>query len=300
VPQWIAKVWLDQLGPEEAERLAEAMSEAPPLTIRTNTLKNSRDQLLETLATEEVPATPCRYSPLGIQISSRTPLTALNSYQQGLFTIQDESSQLAALILDPTPGDRILDVCAAPGGKATCIAELMGNSGEVVACDSNPRRLVQVQQLAKRLGTGIVGAVVMDAEKPFASSLVNSFHKVLVDAPCSGLGVLRRNPEGKWWKSPSDIEALVQRQRLILANASSAVAPGGVLIYSTCSTTTQENEFIVDDFLSSHNSFMLEDIRFLHPQFATLCSKNGHFRPWPHRHGMDGFFAARLRRQEKS
>ncbi|MBT0665180.1 16S rRNA (cytosine(967)-C(5))-methyltransferase RsmB [Geobacter pelophilus] len=299
VPQWIAKAWLGQLGPEEAELLAEAMSEAPPLTIRANTLKNSREQLIETLAAEEVPARPCRFSPLGIQISSRTPLTVLNSYQQGLFTIQDEASQLAALILDPAPGDRVLDVCAAPGGKATGIAELMGNTGEVVACDSNPRRLAQVQQLAKRLGTGIVGAALMDAEKPLASSLANSFSKVLVDAPCSGLGVLRRNPEGKWWKSPDDIEALAQRQRLILANASSAVAPGGVLVYATCSTTIRENECIVDDFLSRHNNFVLEDIRVFRPQYAILCSNQGYFRPWPHQHGMDGFFAARLRRQEK-
>ncbi|GAM09227.1 ribosomal RNA small subunit methyltransferase B [Geobacter sp. OR-1] len=298
VPAWIARIWLDQLGPEEADLLATVMSEAPPLTVRTNSLKCTRDQLIERLNSEQTPSVPCQFSPLGIQILARTPLTMLDSYREGLFTIQDEASQLAALILSPAPGDRVLDICAAPGGKATCIAELMNDSGEVVACDISPRRLEQVKLLSDRLGITIVKTAVMDAENSLPAAITDSFQKVLVDAPCSGLGVLRRNPEGKWWKSPDDIDMLSERQRRILNNSASAVVPGGVLVYATCSTSPLENESVVDDFLSLHNNFVLEDVRILFPQYADLCSNNGHFRPWPHRHGMDGFFAARLRRQE--
>lgn len=297
VPNWIARMWLDQLGPEQSELLAATMSEAPPVTLRVNILKCSRNELITILASEQISAEPCRFSPHGIQILSHTPLTHLDSFRQGFFTIQDEASQLVALILDPAPGDRVLDLCAAPGGKATCIAELMGNSGEVVAADINPRRLKQVQLLADRLGTSIIKPVVANAEKPFDPTS-RPFHKVLVDAPCSGLGVLRRNPEGKWWKSPDDLTTLAALQRRIMKNAAGVVAPGGILVYATCSTTPVENEAVVNDFLSLHNDFVLEDIRKSSPLLAELCSSNGHFRPWPHLHGMDGFFAARLRRQD--
>ena len=299
VPKWIAHGWLDQLGPEEAEQLARSMSEAPPVTIRVNTLQCSRDELLDKLSAGQVSATPCRFSPLGIQILSHTPLTLLESFRDGLFTIQDEASQLAAMILGPAPGERVLDICAAPGGKATCLAELMHNSGEVVACDINPRRLEQVKLLANRLGVDIISTLVMDAETTSFPSPTKLFQKVLVDAPCSGLGVLRRNPEGKWWKTAEEINTLAERQRRILANGAGCVAPNGTLVYATCSTSPLENESVVDDFLSLHNDFVLEDVRELYPLFAPLCSSNGHFRPWPHLHGMDGFFAARLRRQEK-
>lgn len=297
VPKWIAQNWLDQLGREQAEQLAATMSEPPPVTIRANILKCSRDALIDILSAEQISAEPCRYAPHGIQILSHTPLTLLESFKQGLFMIQDEASQLAALILGVAPGDRVLDLCAAPGGKASSIAELMGNIGEIVACDSNPRRLKQVQLLANRLGIDIIRPVVANAENPFDPT-AKPFHKVLVDAPCSGLGVLRRNPEGKWWKRTEDLTTLAGLQRRILGNAAAAVAPGGILVYSTCSTSPLENELVVDDFLSRHHDFMIEDIRETCPLSAPLCSSNGHFRPWPHLHGMDGFFAARIRRQD--
>jgi 16S rRNA (cytosine967-C5)-methyltransferase len=298
-PKWIAQMWLDQLGAEEAEQLARTMSEAPPVTIRVNTLKCSRDELIVKLSAEQVSAAPCKFSPLGVQILSHSPLTLLDSFRQGLFSIQDEASQLAAILLGSSPGDRVLDICAAPGGKTTCIAELMGNSGEIVACDINPRRLKQVQLLADRLGVKIIRAELANAENLFIPAATKQFTKVLLDAPCSGLGVLRRNPEGKWWKTVEEINTLAGLQQRILSNAASYVAPGGTLIYATCSTSVQENESVVNDFLLQHNDFALDDIRELYPQFDPLCSSNGHLRPWPHLHGMDGFFAARLRRQEK-
>lgn len=297
-PQWIARLWLDQLGAEEAEQLAASMCETPPVTVRANSLKCSRDELIDRLADEQVFATPCTFSPTGVRIVSHTPLPVLDCYRQGLFTIQDEASQLTAEILGPEPGETILDVCAAPGGKTTAIAELMRNSGEIAACDVNPRRLEQVTRLATRLGIGIITTTAMDAVTSVAPFSGKRFTRVLVDAPCSGLGVLRRNPEGKWWKSAEEIGKLAEIQSRILANASTTVAPDGILVYATCSTSAAENESIVDDFLSLHQNFVLEDIRETNPVLAPLCSEKGHFRPWPHRHGMDGFFAARLRRQE--
>jgi 16S rRNA (cytosine967-C5)-methyltransferase len=172
----------------------------------------------------------------------------------------------------------------------------MGNEGEIVACDIYPRRLEQVSALAGRLGIGIIRTVAMDALLPNALQNEGHFDRVLLDAPCSGLGVLRRNPEGKWWKNPQDVDQLAQKQRGLIQNASLAVRPGGVLLYCTCSTSLVENESVVDDFLSRNSGFMLEDLSKHFLQYAPLFNERGMFRPWPHRHGMDGFFAARLRR----
>ena len=191
---------------------------------------------------------------------------------------------------------RVLDACAAPGGKTAFCAELMGNEGEIAACDVHPRRLQQVERECGRLGIRIVRTAVADASLETGRP-PGEFGKVLVDAPCSGLGVLRRIPEGKWWKSPGDVAALSGVQRAILRNAARSVAPGGVLVYATCSTAVEENESVVDDFLSSHDDFMLEDCGRVCPSAAPLCTPAGTLRTWPHLHGMDGFAAARLKRR---
>jgi 16S rRNA (cytosine967-C5)-methyltransferase len=299
-PPWLVQLWVEQLGAADAEGLARAMSETPPVTLRVNTLRTSRTGLLERFAAAGVAASPTSYSPLGIRLDVHTPIAALPGYDEGLFTVQDEASQLVAQLLGPLPGDRILDLCAAPGGKATCLAELMANQGEIVACDSNPRRLAQIPLLAGRLGVGIIRTMHADAEQPLGIPAEGAYPRVLVDAPCSGLGVLRRNPEGKWWRTETDIATLAVRQRAILAGAAVTVAAGGLLLYATCSTSSAENEEVVEEFLSQHGDFVLEDVRKLFPQFAALCSDRGFFRSWPHRHGMDGFFAARLRKKDVS
>jgi 16S rRNA (cytosine967-C5)-methyltransferase len=298
VPRWIAENWIVQIGEGDAEKLAISMSEAPPVTIRVNTLKCTRDELLLILSGEQITATPCKFSQVGIQILSHTPLTLLESFRSGYFSIQDEASQIAGILTGAETGDRVLDICAAPGGKTTCIAEMMGNTGEITAWDVNPRRLKQVQLLASRLGIQIINPAIMDAGKIFAPAVSKPYGKVLLDAPCSGLGVLRRNPEGKWWKTIEEIDALAEIQQRLLANAAEYVSPDGVLVYATCSTTARENEIVVDDFLSKNNEFVLENLQELYPQFAALCTDNGYFRSWPHLHGMDGFFAARLRRRK--
>jgi len=173
----------------------------------------------------------------------------------------------------------------------------MEDRGAILACDASPRKLELVSETAARLGIGIVTIKPVNAAKPLPVDEFGEFRKVLVDAPCSGLGVLRRNPEGKWWKTPANVAELAATQRAILRNAAGCLEQGGALLYATCSTTREENEAVIDDFLSRRPDFMLEDLRELFPEWAPLFTDGGCFRSWPHRHGMDGFFAARLRKK---
>ena len=295
-PVWLTARWLDQLGWEEAEALARAMVEPAPLTIRVNTLRISRDELQTRLATEGMTSTPSRFSPDGLRIDSPVSIGKLASFREGLCTVQDESSQLAAIFLAPEPGDRILDLCAAPGGKTTHLAQLMGNRGAILACDIGVRKLRLIEEVAVRLGITIITTSPIDATKPLATLSGERFDRILVDAPCSGLGVIRRNPEGKWWKSPADITTLARTQRTILHNAAEILLPGGTLLYGVCSTDREETEAVIEDFLSENSGFVVEDLRELFPQHSELFTDWGCFRSWPHRHGMDGFFAARLKR----
>lgn len=297
-PRWLAEQWLTQIGPVEAEALAAAMAEQPPLTARVNTLKLTRDDLAARFAAEGIVATLCRYSPLALKIDAPGTVEQLPGFREGLFTIQDESSQLAALFLDPQPGERVLDLCAAPGGKATAIAQLMENRGTVTACDITDAKLRRVEETAVRLGISIISTMGSDAADPPAG-FREGYDRVLVDAPCSGLGVIRRNPEGKWRKGPEDLARLAVTQKKILKSAAGCVAPGGVLLYATCSTSEMENEAIVDEFLARRTDFGLEQGQALFPALGELFTERGMFRSWPHRHdGMDGFFAARLRKNK--
>ena len=297
-PRWLAEQWLAQIGPVEAEALAAAMAEQPPLTARVNTLKLTRDDLAARFAAEGIVATPCRYSSLALKINAPGTVEQLPGFREGLFTIQDESSQLAALFLDPQPGEQVLDLCAAPGGKATAIAQLMENRGTVTACDITDAKLRRVEETAVRLGISIISTMGSDAADPPAG-FHEGYDRVLVDAPCSGLGVIRRNPEGKWRKGPDDLARLAVTQKNILKAAAGCVAPGGLLLYATCSTSEMENEAIVDEFLARRTDFVLEQGQALFPAWGELFTERGMFRSWPHRHdGMDGFFAARLRKNK--
>lgn len=297
-PRWLAEQWLAQIGPVEAEALAAAMAEQPPLTARVNTLKQTREDLAARFAAEGIVATPCRYSSLALKINAPGTVEQLPGFREGLFTIQDESSQLAALFLDPQPGEQVLDLCAAPGGKATAIAQLMENRGTVTACDITDAKLRRVEETAVRLGISIISTMGSDAADPPAG-FHEGYDRVLVDAPCSGLGVIRRNPEGKWRKGPDDLARLAVTQKNILKAAAGCVAPGGLLLYATCSTSEMENEAIVDEFLARRTDFVLEQGQALFPAWGELFTERGMFRSWPHRHdGMDGFFAARLRKNK--
>lgn len=293
-PLWVAEGWLAQLGFTEAAELAAAMSAPPPFTIRANRLKTDRGALTLLLQAEGVSAEPCSFAPDGLTITSSVSLSSLNSFREGLFSVQDEASQLAALLLSPQPGDRLLDLCAAPGGKATYLAELTGDVCTLTACDRNPRKLALIREVVERLGIKNITVTLLDATKPLEKLEKGLFDRILVDAPCSGLGVIHRNPEGKWWKEPSDPLRLAVAQRAILAHAAARLKPGGVMVYSTCSTSLEENEQVVENFIQQRPDFMIEPVSSALPQTAAMETKQGFFRSWPHRDGMDGFFAARL------
>jgi 16S rRNA (cytosine967-C5)-methyltransferase len=293
-PLWIVERWLEQLGFAEATKLAAAMSAPPPFTVRTNRLKISREALIERLQAEGVSAVPCSHAPDGLTITSSISLYSLKSFSEGLFAVQDEASQLAALLLSPLPGDFILDLCAAPGGKATYLAELTGDNCTLVACDRNPRKLALIREVLERLGIRSISTTLLDATRPLDKLRPELFDRILVDAPCSGLGVIHRNPEGKWWKEPTDPVRLATAQRAILAHAADKLKPGGVMVYSTCSTSQEENEHVIDNFVKLHSDFMVEAVGKVLPQIQSMNTEQGYFRSWPHRHGMDGFFAARL------
>lgn len=293
-PLWITEGWLEQLGFAEAAELAAAMSAPPPFTIRVNRLKGDREALLKRLQAEGVTAVSCLYAPDGLTVTSSISLAGLKSFSEGLFAVQDEASQLAALLLSPQPGDAILDLCAAPGGKATYLAELTGDNCTLIACDRNPRKLALIREVVERLGIKNITVTLLDATKPLEKLGKGLFDRILIDAPCSGLGVIHRNPEGKWWKEPSDPMRLAITQRAILGNAALRLKPGGVMVYSTCSTSLEENEQVLDNFLQQHRDFMIEPVSKTVPQTLAMQTERGFFRSWLHKHGMDGFFAARL------
>lgn len=295
-PAWLVKLWFSQIGEAETELLAEASSRQPSLTLRVNTLMTTRDDLLQSFAANGIPTSPCSFSPHGIQVEGRHHIPGLPGFREGMFTVQDEASQMVAFLLDPQPGERVLDTCAAPGGKATHMAQLMGNLGELLAMDNSGSKLPLILETAGRLGITIIRTRAADLLQSAALPAA-AFDRVLLDAPCSGLGVIRRNPEAKWRLTPDDITRLAAVQKTMLKNAVRLLRPGGVLVYSTCSTSQQENEDVVRDFLSRNSDCVLENLNGLFPEYRDVFTEDGMFRAWPHRHGMDGFFAARLRKK---
>ena len=295
-PEWLVKLWFSQLGEQETERLAEAASCQAPLTLRANTLRTTRDELLRMFADNGIGAVSCPFSPHAIRVEGRHSIPGLPGFGEGFFVVQDEASQVAAILQGPQPGERVLDTCAAPGGKATHLAQLMGNQGELLAMDVSRSKLPLILETAQRLGISIITTRTADLLQAGVLP-ANAFDRILLDAPCSGLGVIRRNPEAKWRLQPADLARLAATQKIMLANTARMLKPGGTLLYSTCSTSLEENEQVVQDFLSHHPGFVLENLNTLFPSLHELFTPQGMFRAWPHRHAMDGFFAARLRKQ---
>jgi len=297
LPQWIATRWIEQYGPEEAAALARASNETPPLTIRANRSKTTAAALLEELRERFPEARPCRWAKDGIVLGRRGNPSIDAAFRDGRFTVQDEASQLVVGLLDPQPGERVLDVCAAPGGKATAIAERVGETGEVLALDRHERRLDLVRRAARRLSLTRLGCHVADATRPLRDIAPNEhFDRVLVDAPCSGLGTLRRNPDARWRLRPGDVERLAETQRAILRESSAALRPGGTLVYSTCTLPREENESVIEAFLSDHRGFEIVPAAEAPSEVRELMQEDGYMRCLPHRHDTDGFVAVRIRR----
>jgi len=295
LPAWLAARWLEVYGAGEAVALAHASNGIPPLVVRANRLRADRDGLLWELRGRFPGAEACRFARDGIRLGRRGNPALDPAFLDGRFTVQDEASQLVAALVDPRPGDRVLDVCAAPGGKATALAERLGGDGLVVALDRHARRLDLVSRQARRLGLENLRCAVRDASRPLSDlAAERGFDRVLVDAPCSGLGTLRRNPDARWRIGPTEPARLAETQLAILRQAAAVLVPGGVLVYSTCTLLPEENEATVKAFLAEAPRFRQLGPDEAPDEVRPLVGADGCFRTFPHRHDADGFFAARL------
>jgi 16S rRNA (cytosine967-C5)-methyltransferase len=288
-PRWLVERWLDEYGIDETIAICRTNNTIPPLAVRVNGLKTSREQAIAALAVEGITAEKTRFSPDGLLLS--TPAAGLRetaAFRDGLFRVQDEASQLVARLVAPRPGERILDLCAGAGGKTLHLAALMENRGEMVAVDLHPDKLRLLEAEAGRLGVTIVKTHPGDAAGT-PEVFHGAFDGVLLDAPCSGLGTLRRNPEIRWRISSADLEKCLQTQRRLLRGAADCVKPGGRLVYCVCTATPEENEAVAADLLSTRSGFKRIPPEGIPPE---LIDADGFFRTFPHRHGTDGFFGA--------
>jgi 16S rRNA (cytosine967-C5)-methyltransferase len=293
-PEWLVQRWLEEFGPEQAQTLMLANNEKPPLTLRVNSLRSTRDELLDRFLRSGIHATATPLAPHGILLPSGGAVDNLPGFAEGLFQVQGEASQLVSYLLAPLPGERILDACAAPGGKTTHIAELMQDSGELVALDISARGIEKIRQNMQRLGLKSMHVQRAHASEPFSDAIAGPYDRILVDAPCSGLGTLRAHPEIKWHREENDICRLSGLQAKILDRVAEYLKPGGILVYSTCTLTRDENEQNVEIFLAQHPEFELQHAARYLPQQARHMVQGKFFQALPQRDNTDGFFAARL------
>jgi len=292
-PAWIVKLWSEQLGIEETKLLCNVNNDVWPTFLRVNTLKTKQDSLIQRLRNEGLIAEKGRFSSASLKIckrETRQQLHELPSFKEGLFTIQDESETLVSLFLDPKPRQSVLDLCSAPGNKTAHIAELMEDKGLVVALDPHPRRLKLVKSLCERLGISIVETITGDGRFSCCQRFAD---RILVDAPCSGLGIIGNKVDLRWNEEKKDFKKLTQLQDELLENASQLLLPGGRLVYSTCTINRHENAEIVEKFLDKHNEFRLRPV-----PIEELRSDKGYYEVFPHRHGMAGAFAAILEKEK--
>ena len=296
-PLWMVQRWIKNLGAEAAEAYCSAGNRRPPLTIRTNTLRLSREELQRVLQAEGTESRECRYAPEGLYLKLAHRLVEMKSFQQGLFQVQGESSMLAAPLLNPQPGERVLDLCSAPGGKTTHLATLMKNQGRIIAADLYPHRLKLVQAAAERQGIQIIQAENIDG-RSLPSEWQGTFQRVLLDVPCSGLGVIRRKGDLKWRRRPEDIASLSQLQMQLLRSAFQALCSGGVLLYSACTTEPEETTEVINKFLAQERLAQPVILSPFLPQELHAEEKiAGQIFLWPAQHNLDGFFLARIRKK---
>ncbi|WP_270171988.1 16S rRNA (cytosine(967)-C(5))-methyltransferase RsmB [Paenibacillus sp. SYP-B4298] len=302
-PQWLVERWIAAYGEQTAEAMCAASNEPPSSSVRINARRASREQVLEQLSGQGAAARASELAPQGIIVDRGGNLADTAFFRDGWWTVQDESSMLVAEVANPQPGMQVVDCCAAPGGKTTHLAEKMDDQGQVFANDLHPHKLKLIEQQAARLGLSSIRTMSGDARALAEKLEPGAFDVVLLDAPCSGLGVIRRKPELKWNKTPEDIEGVAQVQRRLLDACSALVKPGGTLVYSTCTVERRENEEQVERFVREHEEFEL-DPDWPQPLLAALREKgaigaafDGMAQLLPHHAGSDGFFIARLRRR---
>lgn len=307
LPEWLWDALVQSIGQEESSLLAEALMKPAPLDLRVNTLKIPRDQLLMQMnqSANRFEAHPTPYSAEGIRIFGKPALQSSRWFQEGLFEVQDEGSQILCYLLDPKRGEMVVDFCAGAGGKTLALGAMMRSTGRLYAFDTSERRLANLKPRLARSGLSNVHPMWIDSEKdPRIKRLAGKIDRVLVDAPCSGLGTLRRNPDLKWRQTPAEIAKLLATQQSILESAARLLKPGGRLVYATCSLLDQENQGVVNYFLEKHPDFELLSAKavlgqhFLHDGIPLGTSKDKPWwQLWPSKHGTDGFFGAILQRK---
>ena len=295
LPQWIGRMMIERFGPEHAQALGQALAEEPVLTLRVNRLRNTPEELAEELARMEIPTEPGLLSPDALRVSrsgALAELLASPAFAEGRFYIQDEASQAVAMVVAPRPGERILDYCAAPGGKATHLAELARGEAQITAAEISPERIKFLKENIERLGSPGVelstpaGAIALGGD---------GYDAVLIDAPCSALGTLRRHPEVARRLSRAGLRAAAGLQRVIIDSVAPVVRPGGRIIYSTCSFTHFENRDLITDFLKANPDFQHAPPETWPEAFLHLRdSDDGHMRTWPAMPTVDGFEVAML------
>jgi len=297
-PVWMVKMWIEEFSIEETEALCKANNQPPKLTLRVNTLKTTPDRLAEALKEAGWEVEPGNYLSEALVVKGVGDISKHPQFKEGHFYVQDESSMIISHVVDPQPGETVLDVAAAPGGKTTHMAQLMQNKGQILSVDLNPNRVNLMKQNIQRLGATIAQAIKADATK-LKPVIKKPVDRILADAPCSGLGVLARRPDARWTKKPEQIAELSRLQTDILAAVSDFVKPGGVLVYSVCTITRQETRLVVERFLRIKEDFYVDDVSPYLPEPLRPDVKDGMIQLLPHKHGIDGLFIARLRRLEQ-
>jgi 16S rRNA (cytosine967-C5)-methyltransferase len=296
-PTWLLERLAASHGEKDAIVLAEAMNTRAPMCVRTNTVKVSREELVARLAEEGVRAVPTRLSPVGLVFETRVNAFGLSAFRDGLFEVMDEGSQLVAEATAPPPRGRVVDACAGAGGKSLALAALLDNAGRILALDSNGKKLEELRRRARRAGLSNLTAREVTGSSFPAEAKLGAWDRVLVDAPCSGLGTLRRNPEARWRLGPKVVDGYPADQLSLLVTYAPLVAQGGRLIYATCSVLREENDAVIERFLRERPDFVVMPLKEIWGKQRAAEVGDGTFlRLLPHVHDTDGFFAAVLRR----
>jgi 16S rRNA (cytosine967-C5)-methyltransferase len=297
LPQWIYDAMAKRFAPEELAQLAAALNYPAPLDLRVNPIKASREIALKALTEAGIDAGEMPFAPFGIRVDGKPALTRLAPFQEGWIEVQDEGSQLLCSLMAPRRGEMIVDFCAGAGGKTLALGAMMRSTGRLYAFDVSDRRLAKLKPRLARSGLSNVNPVLIDSEHDAKiKRLAGKIDRVLVDAPCSGLGTLRRNPDLKWRQSPATVAELMPKQLSILTSAARLVKTGGRLVYATCSMLEAENESVVKQFLEAHPNFRVVPARDVLAEQRIDLDTGEYLSLWPHKHGTDGFFAAVLER----
>lgn len=299
LPDWLAERLQRAMGDADLLALARALNQPAPLDLRVNLIKADRPAVLAQLRSDGFEAEPCKYAPAGLRLKGKPALSRHPLFLSGAVEVQDEGSQLLGYLLAPRRGEMVVDFCAGAGGKTLLLGALMKSTGRLYAFDVAEKRLSRLKPRLARSGLSNVHPAVISGESDQRiRRLAGKIDRVLVDAPCSGLGTLRRNPDLKWRQSPQSVEELTQKQASILAAASGLLKVGGRLVYATCSLLAEENEAIVDGFLATHPGFQRIPCGEILARQGIELEMDEDFRLLPHRHGTDGFYAAVMERME--